>query len=82
MAPGAAPVAVISNFTPQLRENYRVPLPTAGMWREIINTDAEIYGGSGKGNLGGVEAVAEGGGASAGVTLPPLASIMLEYKPE
>jgi 1,4-alpha-glucan branching enzyme len=81
-APGEPPVAVISNFTPALRENYRVPLPAAGSWREIVNTDAESYGGSGKGNLGGVEAFDEGRGASVRVTLPPLATIMLEYKPE
>ena len=82
IAPDAAPVAVISNFTPQLLENYRVPLPVAGVWREIINTDAELYGGTGKGNLGAIEAVPEGDRASARVTLPPLATIMLEYKPE
>ena len=51
-APGGNPVAVISNFTPVLRDDYRVPLPQAGRWREIINTDADDYGGSGKGNGG------------------------------
>jgi 1,4-alpha-glucan branching enzyme len=81
-APDASPVAVISNFTPAPRENYRVPLPRAGEWREIVNTDAANYGGSGKGNLGVVEAFEDGGAASACVTLPPLATIMLEYKPE
>ena len=49
-APGGNPIAVISNFTPVPRENYRVPLPHAGSWREIVNTDATTYDGSGKGN--------------------------------
>ena len=53
-----SPVAVISNFTPVPRDGYRVPLPPAGRWREILNTDAAAYGGSGKGNGGWVEAVA------------------------
>ncbi len=80
-APGANPVAVISNFTPVPRENYRVPLPEAGTWREIINTDAVAYGGSGKGNGGVVEAHAEGDRAAALMVLPPLATLMLEFVP-
>ena len=80
-APGEKPVAVISNLTPVYRENYSVPLPHAGRWREIINTDAEIYGGSGKGNGGRVQAVeVSNGGISATITLPPLATIMLEWE--
>jgi 1,4-alpha-glucan branching enzyme len=75
-APGANPVAVISNMTPALRDGYRVPLPRDGRWREVLNSDAEIYGGSGKGNLGVVDA-ADG---SASLILPPLATIMLEYQ--
>ncbi|MDH6230128.1 1,4-alpha-glucan branching enzyme [Mesorhizobium soli] len=79
-APGEAPVAVISNFTPVPREDYRVPLPQAGRWREIVNTDASDYGGSGKGNGGLVEAVAGADGdIHAGLLLPPLATIMLEF---
>lgn len=80
MAPGERPVAVITNFTPTYRENYRLPLPTAGRWREILNTDAEIYGGSGKGNGGRVQAVDAGGDISTTMTLPPLATIMLELE--
>jgi 1,4-alpha-glucan branching enzyme len=75
-APGAKPVAVISNMTPALRTGYRLALPHDGAWREVLNSDAEIYGGSGKGNLGQV--TAEHGAAH--VTLPPLATIMLEYE--
>lgn len=77
--PGAPPVAVITNFTPVPRDNYRVPLPAAGRWREIVNTDAEIYGGSGMGNGGTVEAHGGEGGASATLVVPPLATVMLEY---
>lgn len=81
-APGGNPVAVISNFTPVPRDNYRVPLPQAGKWREIINTDASDYGGSGKGNGGVVEARAQGGGISVTMLLPPLSTIMLEFVPD
>ena len=53
-APGQPPVAVISNFTPVPRTGYGVPLPQAGRWKEIMNSDAGVYGGSGMGNMGGV----------------------------
>lgn len=75
-APGAAPVAVIANLTPVARAPYRVPLPHDGRWREIVNSDALDYWGSGLGNMGAVEA--EDG--AAWVTLPPLATIMLEWE--
>lgn len=75
-APGEAPVAVIANMTPALHSHYRLPLPHDGVWAEVLNSDAEIYGGSGKGNLGQVTA-ADGG---AHVVLPPLATIMLQFK--
>lgn len=75
-APGAKPVAVVCNMTPALHPHYRLPLPHDGLWREVLNTDAESYGGSGQGNLGKV--VAEHGAAL--VTLPPLATIMLEFE--
>jgi 1,4-alpha-glucan branching enzyme len=77
-APGARPVVVITNFTPVVRENYRVPLPAAGRWREIINTDAGVYGGSGVGNSGMVETHGGEGQASATLVVPPLATVMLE----
>lgn len=64
-APGENPIAVISNFTPVPRKDYRVPLPAEGRWREILNTDAAAYGGTGKGNGGAVEARSEGGRISA-----------------
>jgi len=75
-APGANPVAVIANMTPHGHEGYRLPLPHDGLWREIFNSDAAVYGGSGVGNRG--VAVAEGGGAF--LTLPPLATMMFEYQ--
>ncbi|PTM94312.1 1,4-alpha-glucan branching protein GlgB [Mycoplana dimorpha] len=78
-APGEKLIAVVTSFTPVYRENYRVKLPVEGRWREILNTDAEIYGGSGKGNGGAVEAVRDDkGNVSAAITLPPLATLMLE----
>ena len=73
-APGHAPVAVVCNMTPVLHEHYRLPLPLDGAWREILNSDAAIYGGSGKGNLGSVNARH----GAADIVVPPLATIMLE----
>ena len=75
-APGANPVAVVANMTPVARMPYRVPLPRDGRWREILNSDAQCYWGSGLGNLGGV--TAEDGFAY--LALPPLATLMLEFE--
>ncbi|WP_374942684.1 1,4-alpha-glucan branching protein GlgB [Sphingomonas sp.] len=75
-APGEAPIAVICNMTPVARAPYRVPLPRDGRWTEILNSDAHEYRGSGLGNLGGVDAK----DGAAWVTLPPLATVMLEYE--
>jgi 1,4-alpha-glucan branching enzyme len=75
-----APVLVVCNFTPVPRLGYRVGVPAAGRWCEILNTDAEAYGGSGVGNMGGVRAVEEashGLPAALELTLPPLAAIVL-----
>ena len=63
------------NLTPVPREGYRVGLPRGGRWREVLNTDAEIYGGSGVGNFGGVDAEElawHGQQHSAALSLPPL----------
>ena len=49
------PVAVVCNFTPEVRNAYRIGLPRAGAWREALNTDAQGYGGSNVGNLGRVD---------------------------
>jgi 1,4-alpha-glucan branching enzyme len=75
-APGEAPVVVVSNFTPRVLSGYRITLPKAGTWCEILNTDAHVYGGSGVGNLGGVTAAEDGGAV---ITIPPLATIMFEH---
>ena len=82
--PGDLPVAVVCNFTPLPRRAYRIGLPLAGRWKEVFNSDAAIYGGSGLGNLGEVEAVAapsHGMPASAEILLPPLAAIYFQYQP-
>jgi 1,4-alpha-glucan branching enzyme len=74
-------VMVVCNFTPVPRYNYRIGLPAAGVWTELLNTDAPDYGGSGVGNLGGVEAVRSpylGWQWSAAVTLPPLAAVFFK----
>jgi 1,4-alpha-glucan branching enzyme len=68
-------VAVVLNLTPLPRYNYRVGLPVEGPWREVLNTDAEPYGGGNVGNLGGVTAEpykVHGQPFSAAMTLPPL----------
>jgi 1,4-alpha-glucan branching enzyme len=78
--PRAKPVACIVNFSGGPHYDYRVGLPSAGRWREVINTDAAVYGGSGVGNLGSVEATDEpwhGRPASAAMTLPPLGVLLL-----
>ena len=72
-APGVTPVAVVCNMTPTVHHGYRLPLPENGVWHEILNTDASVYGGSGQGNLGQVTAH----DGAAHVTLPPLATLML-----
>ena len=78
------PVAVVCNFTPVPRHAYRIGLPFAGRWREVLNTDAASYGGSGLGNFGAVDAVAQpshGLPASATLLLPPLATLFFQYDP-
>jgi 1,4-alpha-glucan branching enzyme len=74
-APGTAPILVVANMTPVPRHSYQVPVPADGTWKEIVNSDALQYGGSGIGNLGAVTAK----DGNAVVTLPPLATIMLEH---
>ena len=76
------PVAVVANFTPIVRENYRIGLPRAGRWREILNTDAAVYGGSNVGNAGAIEARSipwRGQEASVEITIPPLSTIWFAF---
>ncbi len=73
-------VVVVANFTPVPRTGYRVGVPQGGFWHELVNSDSDIYGGSGVGNLGGVEADPSpfhGQPHSVSLTLPPLAIVFL-----
>jgi 1,4-alpha-glucan branching enzyme len=70
----------VSNFAAVPHEGYRLGLPSAGPWHEVLNTDAEGYSGSGVGNLGGVIAVEgehHGQPAYADMVVPPLATVWL-----
>jgi 1,4-alpha-glucan branching enzyme len=74
-------VLVVCNFTPILRIGYRIGVPVGGYWRELLNSDAEAYGGTGVGNLGGVHAEEEkvhGRPYSLKLTLPPLGALFLK----
>ncbi|MBO0728638.1 MAG: 1,4-alpha-glucan branching protein GlgB [Acidimicrobiaceae bacterium] len=74
------PVACVANLTPVPHVGYRIGLPSGGWWAELLNTDAAEWGGSGVGNSGGVQAVAEpwhGLPWSAEFTLPPLGVLWL-----
>jgi 1,4-alpha-glucan branching enzyme len=69
---------VVCNFTPVPRHNYRVGVPRGGFWREVLNSDAPEYGGSGQGNIGGVTAApisAHGRLHTLTVVVPPLATV-------
>jgi 1,4-alpha-glucan branching enzyme len=75
------PTVVIINFTPVVRRDYRIGLPLAGRWREVLNSDAPEYGGSGLGNLGGVRATPvprHQQPYSASFTLPPLSLLVMK----
>jgi 1,4-alpha-glucan branching enzyme len=82
---GAPPVIVVCNFTPEVRSDYRIGAPAAGVWRERLNTDALRFGGSGVHNPEYIEAQAcpmHGRDASLVLTLPPLATLYLERIPD
>ncbi|MGD2118479.1 MAG: 1,4-alpha-glucan branching protein GlgB [Chromatiales bacterium] len=74
-------IICILNFTPVVRKGYRIGLPDAGRYREIINSDAAVYGGSNCGNSGAIETQTVawmGMPQSAELTLPPLGGLLLE----
>ncbi len=74
-----SPLVVAINFAGVPHEGFRIGFPEAGFWDEVLNTDADIYGGSGVGNLGRVEAVARQHGRwpnSVELRLPPLAAVV------
>ncbi len=78
-------VAVIGHYTPIMRSNYRIGLPHAGYWKEVINTDSEFYGGKNRGNEGGVYATDipyDGYPYSAEVALPPVSTCMFKWTEE
>jgi 1,4-alpha-glucan branching enzyme len=78
---GEDPIVVVCNFTPVPRLGYRVGVPTAGYWRELLNSDATEYGGSGMGNMGGSEALqgeTHGRPYTLRLTLPPLGALFLK----
>jgi 1,4-alpha-glucan branching enzyme len=80
VSPGEILLAIF-NFTPVVREGYRLGVPADGTWRELLNSDAAPYGGSNVGNLGSLEAVAvpcHGRPHSLTLTLPPLALLLLQ----
>ncbi|MCL6560564.1 MAG: alpha amylase C-terminal domain-containing protein [Firmicutes bacterium] len=68
------------NMTPEPRHGRPVPVPLAGRWTEILNTDAALYGGGGLGNQGGVDSKPIDGAEAIDLTLPPLAAVFLRYE--
>jgi len=77
-------LVVACNFTPVPRQRFRIGVPYGGRWHEILNSDAPLYGGSGLGNLGGVDAEPRawhGHAQSISITLPPLAVLVFKGGP-
>ena len=75
-------VLIVCNATPVPRHNYNVGVPMGGFWKEVLNSDAEMYGGSGCGNSGGVTAVAvpaHGRTHLLSLTLPPLGILFFKH---
>jgi 1,4-alpha-glucan branching enzyme len=68
---------VVVNFTPQVHTDYRIKVPFVGTWREVLNTDATVYGGSGVGNSGSVSTLNNGPIPEVSLVIPPLAAIFL-----
>ena len=68
---------VVVNFTPEIYRDYRVKVPFSGRWREVLNTDAALYGGSDAGNAGAVDTLNEGMVPEVSLVVPPLAAIFL-----
>ncbi len=82
---GGPDVVCVANFAGIVHDRYRIGLPRAGRWREVVNTDAEIYGGDGAGNYGSVFAASvatHGRPASAEMTLPASGVLWLVHEGE
>jgi 1,4-alpha-glucan branching enzyme len=76
-------ILCVFNFTPNVHTNYRVGVPEAGQWAEILNSDAKEYGGSGQGNFGGVDTAPlgwHGRPHTIHITLPPLAVVFFKRR--
>ena len=74
-------VVAVLNWTPIARQGYRVGVPDAGYYAELLNSDADVYAGSNAGNQGGVNAEAipaHGRPHSLNLTLPPLGAVILK----
>jgi 1,4-alpha-glucan branching enzyme len=66
---------VAVNFTPEIYYDYRIRVPFAGRWREVLNTDAAAYGGSNVGNNGYITTLPKGSVPEVSLVLPPLAAV-------
>src|SRR5439155_20148172 len=74
-------VLAVFNFTPVVRRGYRLGVPAGGTWQELLNSDAECYGGGNRGNQGAVDAEpipCHGRAQSISLTLPPLTMLLLK----
>jgi 1,4-alpha-glucan branching enzyme len=74
-------ILFVCNFTPVVRENYRVGVPVKGLWKEVLNSDAPLYGGSGQGNLGGLSTIPlpiHGRPFTLNMRLPPLGMVAFQ----
>ena len=81
---GGTALACVSNFSALPHHGYRLGLPYAGRWEEVLNTDAHVYSGSGVGNFGGLDADGPGWhgmSSSAELHVPPLGTVWLRYRP-
>jgi len=77
-----APMVIVCNFTPIERVSFEMGVPRSGHWEEVLNTDAQIYGGGNRGNLGGITShpnSRDGQEQSLTMTLPPLSVIVLRH---
>ena len=74
-------ILFVCNFTPVVRENYRIGVPLEGSWREVLNSDAALYGGSGQGNFGGLSTIPlpiHGRAFTLNMRLPPLGVVAFQ----
>jgi len=83
-APDGEAVLAVHNMTPTPHAGVRIGVPRSGLWHEVLNSDAQAYGGSGVGNCGGVHATPDALGdqpARLQITVPPLSSVYLSTRP-